>query len=502
LRLRVRWTGLLVPAALAVGCATGSPTVGDGPVDQITPQPPLQKPTDATAGPPKVEPPPPAAISSHPAYGAGTTLPIDLPTVFRLVNAQSPVVGFARARVREAIARQDQAELLWLPTLRAGSEYNRLDGNTQDTAGLILRTSKGNLFGGGAAALTVDSAEAIYQPLVTRQLTRAASFNERAATFNAQLDAALAYQDLIQAHALLAVNADTLARAEQMLKFAKDAQAAQLSKTAGDVNRAQTEVYLRQQERTDLEGRAGAAAARLGQLLLLDPTVVLVPADLIAAPVELIDPARTLDDLITIAVVNHPDLAAHRAQAAAAWEQVRKARNRPFLPRVAVQDAVGTFGGGLNDTLTKFDARNTLSVQLYWELQNLGLGVGPAIRVERAVYDQALYQVADAQARVTAAAAEAARVAAAKAAGLDLARKAVAEAGELYRKLQETSFNMVGPRAQYDALEPLLAVQALNQARTQYVTAVVEYNRAQLRLYAALGHPPECTAPAPTTPAR
>jgi hypothetical protein len=48
---------------------------------------------------------------------------------------------------------------------------------------------------------------------------------------------------------------------------------------------------------------------------------------------------------------------------------------------------------------------------------------------------------------------------------------------------------MTGPRAQFDALEPLTAVQALNQARVQYLQQVVEFNRSQFRLYTAIGQP-------------
>src|SRR5205814_8189205 len=106
-----------------------------------------------------------------------------------------------------------------------------------------------------------------------------------------------------------------------------------------------------------------AAAARLGRLLLLDPTVILVPADPAVAPVELIDATRTLDDLVGIALANHPDLAADRARAAAAWERVRKARHAPLLPKVTVQDQVGTFGGGIGATLADFGPRNALAVQ-------------------------------------------------------------------------------------------------------------------------------------------
>jgi len=40
----------------------------------------------------------------------------------------------------------------------------------------------------------------------------------------------------------------------------------------------------------------------------------------------------------------------------------------------------------------------------------------------------------------------------------------------------------------------LQAIQFLNQARLNYLTNVIEFNRAQYRLYTALGNPPD-TAP-------
>ena len=46
---------------------------------------------------------------------------------------------------------------------------------------------------------------------------------------------------------------------------------------------------------------------------------------------------------------------------------------------------------------------------------------------------------------------------------------------------------MIGPKGQFDSLELLTAVQALNQARVSYLQQVVEFNHSQFRLYAAIG---------------
>ena len=188
-------------------------------------------PTDTLTQPPFPILPPPGTIP-RPAYAPAEPLPIDLPTVLRLVNANSPVIGFAEARVREALARQDRAEVRWLPDLAVGVNYYRLDGQTQNQRGEVFGVSRSNLFAGGGPALRLDTADAVYDRLVARRLTAAERFRAGYTAITAQLDAVLAYLDLVEVYGRLAVNADTLDRAETMLRFARNAQEAQLSKTA------------------------------------------------------------------------------------------------------------------------------------------------------------------------------------------------------------------------------------------------------------------------------
>src|SRR5262245_24248225 len=231
-------------------------------------------------------------------------LPIDLPTVLRLSNAANPTIALARARVQQALARLDQANLLFLPTLTAGGTYYRHDGQTQNQAGLVFGVSRSNVFAGGGTTLRVDVADALFMPLVARQLTAAESASAQAVNNNIQLDVASAYLDLLQVHGLLAINADTLGRAEQMLKFAVDADQAGVAKATWDVNRARTEVNLRRQERLDLQGRAAAVSANLARLLLLEPTVDLLPADPAVVPVVLVSPEHRIEDLVQLGLRN------------------------------------------------------------------------------------------------------------------------------------------------------------------------------------------------------
>jgi hypothetical protein len=128
-------------------------------------------------------------------------------------------------------------------------------------------------------------------------------------------------------------------------------------------------------------------------------------------------------------------------------------------------------------------------------LHNFGAGDVALTQVRRAQYSQANFQVVEMQAQVAADVTAAAKVAAARRRALADAREAVSQAEEMWRRLERAAFGVAGPARRFDPLEPLLAEQALNQARLQYLDQVIEYNRAQFRLYWAMGQPPLCALP-------
>jgi outer membrane protein TolC len=513
-----RWTKRTVTfgvslSVLGAGCATTQPIPISPPIsiqhatnatlpkwattlakDTLKTQNPIQQASNVELQPtvdplkPAVAPPLPEPANARPAYSQLVTLPIDLPTVIRLVDANSPSIGFAQAQVEQAQARLTRAKVQWLPNLTAGAAYNRFDGQTQNQRGDVFSVSRGNLFAGGGATLELDIAEAIYQPLLQRRLTAAAELRAQAIGLGAELDAVTAYIDLLQAYALLEINADTLKKAEAMLAAAENAKGAKLDRTAGDVNRAKSEVLLRRSERAELNGRIGAASARLGRLLLLEPNVKLVPTDPAVVPLTLIDSSATVDDLIAQAIQNRPDLAANRELVAAALETARRQKYVPLIPKLGVTNQVGNFGGGLGNDLRNFEARNVLGVQIIWGVKNLGFGNRADVAERYALLHQAQYTVVESQARAAAEIVESAQLAAAKQESLDHAEQAVKEATELYRINKEGTFNVIDAKNLFDALRPLQAIQSLNQARQNYLSAVLDFNRAQYRLFTQIGH--------------
>src|SRR5438132_8264852 len=123
----VRILAFAAAAAALGGCAALDPAPPVALYPQTTSPKLLAKPP-ANPNPIQLasatEPRPATKPGTRPAYAMEETLPIDLPTVIRLVDGNSPAVGFAQARVREAQARLDRAELQWLPNFSLGTAYN------------------------------------------------------------------------------------------------------------------------------------------------------------------------------------------------------------------------------------------------------------------------------------------------------------------------------------------------------------------------------------------
>ncbi len=459
---------------------------------------PAVKPAVAPPAEPPPIPPPPTApgpnnqpANSQPAgVPSSEPMPIDLPTALRLVDASNPTVALARARVQEAYLRERGAELAWLPDLQAGATYNRHDGRDQQSNGTIFEVSKQNLFVGGGAILDWKTSEILFGRLTAQRLTEAAQASARAVGSDVQLNVALAYLDLLQAYGEYAIFIDALGRAEEMLRNAESADQAGLSKTTADINRARTEVDLRRQRLYELQAQIAIASARLARLLMLRPTVVLKPVDTRIVPVGLIPDFSRLDELVSVGLSTRPEVLENRALIAAAATRLRQSAVGPFIPNLDLTYRGGTFGGGPNSQMDDFGARSDGTAAAIWELRNFGAGDIIQNRIRRTQLEEANINLADVQAQVAEEVTAAARSLQGTQPALPFAQQAVVQALETWRRLREASFGLAGAEHQYDPLQPLIALRDLADARRQYLQTVTDYNRAQFRLYWAMGQPP------------
>ncbi len=492
--------GVLLPP-IGGGKASGAPAPNNPPAPEKLGPPATNNTTNNSNVLPAKPPAPPPNV-----------LPIDLPYALRLVNAANPTIAMAQARVAQAYAVQRQAQVMWLPNLFLGGNPHALaflptfyhhDGLLQNANGLVFTTTKNNFFFSAGATLEVQTADAVFMPRITRNISAAAEQRARAVSQDIQLDVALAYLDLLRAYGALAINDEALRKAEDMLRFADIANRQGLGKTGADPNRARTEVEVRRQERLRLQEQAAIASARLTQLLLVDPTVDLIPMDQTVLPLELVQTNCSLDDLLAVALTTRPELAEDQALIRAALERWRQEKWRPLMPILQSFYYDGSFVGGKIGSTTGplgvAGGREDVLAQVSWEFRNFGLGNLYAARQNRARYNEAQARFLETQARVAAEVVASAKVVRQRERSLREAQSAVRNAEEMWRKLEVIRFGLGLPARQYDPLEPLLAERALLEARMLYLDNVIEFNRQQFRLYWAMGQPPMNAVPGPPT---
>lgn len=484
-----RWRRLLlncVPISLSFGvslagchhCLQPDPVIYPPPPPLVCPEFPPGDPVPQPKGEDK----------GDPLWGQTKPQPIDLPAALRLADAQNPEVALARERIREALAKQDQAELLWLPSVELGTTWMRHDGQIQRSTGDVFTTSRSSLFVGASPALYLNLSDAIFAPLAARQLTVARQAGAAAVANDQLLEVALAYTDLLQAYAELQIIGETYQNAQQMLKLTEENQKAGKG-AAADTARARTEANRRERQGTEVQARISLVSARLVQLLQLPPDILLQPAEPAVAPIALVPEQLPLEELLTQAIANRPELAENRAVIAATLEAWRAAKIAPWVPNLRLSLAAGGFGGGVNDFFGDFNGRNDIALTAVWQLQNFGLGNRAIIQERHSQYAQASFRQASTETKVAAQVVSSFRIAFAKKYELAAAQREVAAARESHR-LNEARVRKTPDLAR--PIELLQAIQALAQARLDYLQVVADYNRAQFRLYTSLGNPPMC----------
>jgi outer membrane protein TolC len=421
-----------------------------------------------------------------------------LATALRLADARPLIIEAARAAVETEFGLYQQARVLWLPSLYLGVDYQRHDDGQQNvqTGQLILGARNQFLAGGGAQAVFALT-DAIYAPLAERQLLQARNSDIQTAKNDALLSVAVAYFDVQQARGILAGTQDSVVKARD------------LARRVGALGRGLAPAIEVERVRTalaDLEQQAASfrqdwrfSSATLTRVLRLEPAAVVIPLEPPHLQVTLISPKETVDALIPVSLTNRPELASQQAVVQATLTRLRQERMRPLIPSLVLQSnatpderlAAGVYGSG-SSSLNHWSGRSDWDAQVVWQFKNLGFGNRGLVTQRRGEQRQALVELFRIQdlvaSEVTQAHAqvEAAAVRVGKAeAGL---KAAVASYEGNLKGLSETvragELLQLVNRPQ----EVVAALQQLQQAYINYYTSSNDYNRAQFRLFRALGY--------------
>ncbi len=428
--------------------------------------------------------------------------PISLETALQLADGQNPQVAFARERIREAFAQLERAQVLWLPSLRAGVTYDKHEGSAQQVDGTIINASRSALFTGfggvlpGAATPAIPGlyanfqiVDAVFQPRIAELAAAAKKSAATAATNDALLNAALAHLELLRAGQDLAIAREASQHTQDLVDltglYAKTGKG-----TEADHDRALAELAVRKDDAESCVEAARVASARLSQQLSLDPRLALEPQEPTVVPINLVADETPLAELVARGLTNRPEVAENRQLVAEAVERLKREEFAPLIPSVLLGIGYGGFGGGTGGNVTNFNNSLDAVAGAFWEVRNLGLG-------ERAIRSEARSRIQQARWKEVAALDQVAREVVelhaqvqSRKTKIPFAEEGVRSATASYERNSDRIKNVQGL-----PIEVLQSIQALTVARRQYLRAVIAYNEAQFRLQRALGWPVDPIVP-------
>jgi outer membrane protein TolC len=426
--------------------------------------------------------------------------PVDLASAFRLAGVENPQIQIAIQQVSEALAIRQLAAAQILPNINGGTNYNNHTGNLQRSDGSILAVNRSALYG-GAGAFAVGSgtvnipgvvwnmnlSEAAFSILRTRQLVQERQFASLATRNDMLLQVAVAYLELLRAEEARAIAVSIRNDAGEVARLTANYAATGQGRQA-DADRAATELRQREADVLATESDVLTIAARLGQLLNIDPSVRLHPVDGWAVPKAIVPGAISLPELIATALMQRPELAERRAAIQRAILDLNAAKMLPFSPNVIVGFSAGTFGGGSNlvtPTFGDFAARSDFDTVAYWSLRNLAVGNRALINAAAARYSVSNLEQIAVLNRVRSEVASAYARTQARYAQISINEAAVKTGQDGFRE------DLIRIRGREGLpIEVLNSLRLLARARMEYLTAIIEYNRAEFELYVALGQPP------------
>jgi outer membrane protein TolC len=426
---------------------------------------------------------------------------MNLPTALSLIGGQHPAVGFARWRVQEAYAQLDEAAVLWLPSLQAGFSFHRHDGNYQASDGRIVDVNRNSFqYGLGAGATGAGTtprpgivaqfhlADAIFQPEIAEKTAWARGHAANGVLNEQLLNVALAYLELLGAHQDRRIVEETRDRTADLSRLTGDFAATGQGLQA-DADRMETESILVESRLISARERVSIASARLAQELSIAADRPIVPLDPTVVPLELVSLQSDKTTLISAGLSNRPELKESQTLVAAACEQYRRQRCAPFVPSLLLGFSTGGFGGGLGNDLENIDGRYDFDALMTWEVRNLGFGEAASRRAATSRMQQATFEKLQVMDQVAREVSESYDQVMLRGERITIAQRAIKVAENSYER------NLGRIRdAQGLPLEALQSLQALESARRAYLTAVVDYNRAQFQLQWALGWPVSVSA--------
>jgi outer membrane protein TolC len=423
----------------------------------------------------------------------GTVYPIDLPTALRLAGARNLDIQIARQSLNEARANHQSAVEQFFPSVAPGIGYHRRDGVAQAVPSGVISDAHFQSYSPGASLTAqIPLGDAIYNSLAARQLVKVSDQALETQRQNTILSAAQGYFDLVKAKALADVVREAIQVSQEYQRQLHEAVGAGIAFRGDELRvQSQTEHYrITLEQALEQERMAGV---NLAQVLHLDSTIALAAQDTGLAPLTLVTTNAAMSSLVEQALRLRPELKQSQAFLAASRAIRNGAVYGPLIPSIGAQVFGGGLGGGPDGGPSDFGAEGDYTVGLTWRIGPGGLfdsgrinasksRLASAQLAEAKLKDIIVAQVVASLVRMNSTAAQ-----------IHLAERNLGTSTETLRLTRQRKQFGVGV-----VLEDIQAQQALTQARSDYVTAVAEYDKAQYQVTTVTGglsDPKEAIAP-------
>ena len=258
-------------------------------------------------------------------------------------------------------------------------------------------------------------------------------------------------------------------------------------------------VYVRMAVSAREEWRV--ASAELTRVLRLDPRAVVEPLEHDHLQITLIDPSRSLDQLMPIALKNRPELASHQALVQAMLVATRQEKLRPLLPSLFMNGfqtpyeliEAGANGIGKGGKINQWSPRDDLSPEMFMIAQGMGFRNLAMVKEARGMSSQAIVELFHMQDSIAAGVTRTQADLQSAAARVVQAEREVKSAlinynGNLDGLSQIKRFGNI-VEVIFRPQEVVFALQLLMTAYDNYISTVAEYNTAQFAMFHELGYP-------------
>ncbi|MGL4549823.1 MAG: TolC family protein [Gemmataceae bacterium] len=447
----------------------------------------------AVAPPPEV---PAAAVRpadvrpvAHAEAGVTKEVPVSLDAIFRLAEANNPRVGQAREKLAESLLVQEMNCRCWLPNTYAGLTYYRHEGGIQNENGTLTHSSTGAVIPGLNVQSELDLRESTFRALSDERNVWQNRAELTQINSEILLEAATTYVDLLTARRGAAL-AEELERSERKVLERAEKLAKREAAAAALVATAKATVANRQGTAAKLRQQANAASLKLVYLLGLPPATVLVPADKVITPVELVDVTPPTEALVGRAVTAGPGVRELEGLLNVIQTGLDKSYGyHNLLPTFGVNVFEGAIGAGPGGSLA-FDNRLDVTLSMRWNLAEIAK---TEYNRQRARHRQAQtqYAMSDLRGKLAFGVQEGKDAVLHGREQIGLAADQIRESSEGYRLSDKRLEDGAAGASPSDVL---LAVRGLEQAHFAHLMAIAAHNKAQIRLVLLLGASPPAAA--------